>query len=256
MRVVLIDVQDPLFASRPIKKRSKQGRIQVIGYPPLGIMSLSAVLKREGTYPYAKILARQIRAANAKVKIAFGGVFATFNALEVKTQCTEIDFVCRGDGEQVILDLLDNLEDPSNVRSVTWTDGDGRVRHNLGRPPERDLDQWPFPDREGLPLDFIEAATMHHHAVVSMDRFTTMQTSRGCPWKCIFCDIPTFNDGKWRSRSPEHVVAEMEHLQENGYGGVYFVDDHFLLQGACRFRLHATLSFDGEVAVPNSPVRH
>jgi radical SAM superfamily enzyme YgiQ (UPF0313 family) len=66
--------------------------------------------------------------------------------------------------------------------------------------------------------------------VLSMDRFTTMQTSRGCPWPCVFCDIPIFNEGKWRSRSPEHVVAEFEHLQNEGYGSVYFVDDHFLLQ--------------------------
>jgi radical SAM superfamily enzyme YgiQ (UPF0313 family) len=67
-------------------------------------------------------------------------------------------------------------------------------------------------------------------AVLSMERFTTMQTSRGCPWPCVFCDIPIFNEGKWRSRSPQHVVEEFNHLQRLGYGSVYFVDDHFLLQ--------------------------
>ena len=268
MRVILINVRHGQFDAHPIEKRSKRGCIQVIGFPPIGIMSLSAVLKRDGhecmmfdqanpetpndvivdeihrlqpdlvglsflsstSYPYAKILARQIRAANAKVKIAFGGVFATLNALRVKKQCPEIDFVCRGDGEQVILDLLDNLEDPSNVKSVTWADGEGTIQNNLERPLERDLDQWPFPDRESLPLDFLETL-FHPPAVLSMDRYTTMQTSRGCPWACVFCDIPIFNGGgKWRARSPEHVVAEMKHLQENGYGSAYFVDDHFLLQ--------------------------
>ena len=67
-------------------------------------------------------------------------------------------------------------------------------------------------------------------AVLSLDRFTTMQTSRGCPWPCVFCDIPIFNEGKWRSRSAAHVVAEFEQLRREGYGSVYFVDDHFLLQ--------------------------
>jgi radical SAM superfamily enzyme YgiQ (UPF0313 family) len=67
-------------------------------------------------------------------------------------------------------------------------------------------------------------------AVLSMERFTTMQTSRGCPWPCVFCDIPIFNEGKWRARSPRHVVQELKHLQALGYGAVYFVDDHFLLQ--------------------------
>ena len=67
-------------------------------------------------------------------------------------------------------------------------------------------------------------------AVLSLERFTTMQTSRGCPWPCVFCDIPIFNEGKWRSRSPEHVLEEFKQLQKDGYGAVYFVDDHFLLQ--------------------------
>ena len=92
------------------------------------------------------------------------------------------------------------------------------------------LDQWPFPDRESLKLDFVESMPLDVPCVLSLERFTTMQTSRGCPWSCVFCDIPVFNEGKWRSRTPQHVVDEFKHLQEQGYGAVYFVDDHFLLQ--------------------------
>jgi radical SAM superfamily enzyme YgiQ (UPF0313 family) len=102
--------------------------------------------------------------------------------------------------------------------------------NNPNRPPERNLDQWPFPDRESLKLDFVESMPLDVPAVLSMERFTTMQTSRGCPWSCVFCDIPIFNEGKWRSRSPQHVVEEFKHLRAQGYGSVYFVDDHFLLQ--------------------------
>jgi radical SAM superfamily enzyme YgiQ (UPF0313 family) len=107
---------------------------------------------------------------------------------------------------------------------------DGRVVNNPGRPMERQLDQWPFPDRESLKLDFVESMPLDVPAVLSMERFTTMQTSRGCPWPCVFCDIPIFNEGKWRARSAAHVVAELKYLEEHGYGSVYFVDDHFLLQ--------------------------
>src|SRR5439155_1136934 len=180
MRIFLIHVRDPQFYALPAVTRATNGNIRVMGFPPIGIMSLSAVLKRAGhecfmfdqanpetpneviieeihrlqpvlvglsflsttSYPYAKILARQIRAADAHVRLAFGGV----------------------------------------------------------------------------------------PAVLSMERFTSMQTSRGCPWPCVFCDIPIFNEGKWRSRSPQHVVDEFTHLQQLGYGAVAFVDDHFLLQ--------------------------
>ena len=268
MRVVFVHVRDPQFYAIPEERRGKNGRLQVMGFPPIGIMVLSAVLKREGhevvlfdqadpdtpndvivaevlrlkpdlaglsflsttSYPYAKILARALRAADGGLKIALGGVFATLNAERIKTQVPEVDFVCRGDGEQLILDLLAHLDDPSGVPGVTWQQADGTVRHNPDRPLDRNLDQWPFPDRESLNLDFVESMPLDVPVVLSRERFTTMQTSRGCPWPCIFCDIPIFNEGKWRSRSAAHVVAEMKRLQEDGYGAVYFVDDHFLLK--------------------------
>ncbi len=267
MRVFLIHVRDPQFYALPAKTRAKNGNIRVMGFPPIGIMSLSSVLKQAGhecvmfdqanpetpndviidrinreqpdfvglsflsttSYTYAKILARQIRATNQHVKLAFGGVFASLNATLVKLQCPEVDFVCRGDGEQLLLDLLANIDDPEGVESLTWMK-DGRVVQNLGRPMERHLDQWPFPDRESLELDFVESMPLDVPAVLSMERFTTMQTSRGCPCPCVFCDIPIFNEGKWRARSAAHVVAELKYLEERGYGSVYFVDDHFLLQ--------------------------
>ena len=267
MRVFLIHVRDPQFYALPAKTRAKNGNIRVMGFPPIGIMSLSSVLKRAGhecvmfdqanpdtpndviideikrqkpvlvglsflsttSYPYAKILARQIRAADSTVKLAFGGVFATLNAGLVKLQCSEVDFVCRGDGEQLFLDLLEQLDWPEGVGGLTWMK-DRTVVNNPGRPMERHLDQWPFPDRESLKLDFIESMPLDVPAVLSMERFTTMQTSRGCPWPCVFCDIPIFNEGKWRARSAAHVVAELKYLEEHGYGSVYFVDDHFLLQ--------------------------
>lgn len=267
MRIFLIHVRDPQFYALPATTRAANGNIRVMGFPPIGIMSLSAVLKQAGhectmfdqanpetpnefivaeilkhkpdlvglsflsttSYPYAKILSRQIRLAGSDVKMAFGGVFATLNAEQVKRQCPEVDFICRGDGEALLLDLLQHLDDPSSVIGLTWAK-DGKIMHNPDRPLERNLDQWPFPDRESLPLEFVESMPLDVPVVLSMERFTTMQTSRGCPWTCIFCDIPIFNEGKWRSWSPQHVVDELAHLQKLGYGSVYFVDDHFLLQ--------------------------
>src|SRR3954463_12643062 len=118
MRVFLVHVRDPQFFAVPRQTRAPNGRRQVMGFPPIGIMSLSAVLKRAGhecvmfdqanpetpnativaavqkqqpdlvglsflsttSYPYAKILAREIHAAAPDVRLAFGGVFATLNA--------------------------------------------------------------------------------------------------------------------------------------------------------------------------------
>ena len=268
MRVFLVHIRDPQFYAIPSMKPSDSGRSRIMGFPPIGIMSLSSVLKEAGheclmfdqansdtpnevilaeikrrkpevvglsflsttSYPYAKLLARRIRAANASVKIAFGGVFVTLNAPQVKAQCPEVDFICRGDGEELILELLEKIDDPDMVAGVTWAGPDGKVRSNPNRPLLKDLDRFPFPDRESLPIDFVESMPLDVPAVLSDGRYTTMQTSRGCPWPCIFCDIPIFNEGKWRCRSAGHVVAELKELDESGYESVFFVDDHFLLQ--------------------------
>ncbi len=317
MRVFLIHVRDPQFYALPAATRAANGNVRVMGFPPIGIMSLSAVLKRgrsrmrdvrpgqsgdaergdhrgdpppapravglsflsTTSYPYAKILARQIRAADATVRIAFGGVFATLNAPLVKLQCPEVDFVCRGDGEQLILDLVDRLDDPASVAAVTWA-RDGEVVQN----PERGRSSATSisgrsPTARACRSTSSSRCRSTCPAVLSMERFTTMQTSRGCPWPCVFCDIPIFNEGKWRSRSPQHVVAEFEHLQKLGYGSVYFVDDHFLLQpkrieaictrhrrrrrddpvglrGPRRLGRAASLPRDGEGALPDDHVRH
>ena len=48
MRVFLIHVRDPQFYALPAKTRAKNGNIRVMGFPPIGIMSLSSVLKEAG----------------------------------------------------------------------------------------------------------------------------------------------------------------------------------------------------------------
>src|SRR6267143_2124326 len=173
MIVFLIHVRAPQFYALPAQTRAKNGNIRVMGFPPIGIMSLSAVVKRAGhecimfdqanpetpneviieeikkkkpglvglsflsttSYPYAKMLARAVRAADSKVKLAFGGVFASLNAALVKQQCPEVDFVCRGDGEQLLLDLIQHLDDPAGVASWSWSK-DGQVINNPNRPTE------------------------------------------------------------------------------------------------------------------------
>ena len=54
-----------------------------------------------------------------------------------------------------------------------------------------------------------------------------MASSRGCPYKCIFCSVKAVAGGKLRVRSPENVIDEIEYWYQKGYRKFNFVDDNF-----------------------------
>lgn len=242
-------------------------RVRVMAFPPLGIQTLAPVLRRAGhevrlfdtchprmrgddvaraaredapdvialsflsvtAYPALKALARKVKAANPDVPVIVGGAFASINATRILAECPFIDHAGVGEGEDLLVDYLENLHDPGRVAGLVWRDA-GRVVKNVARPLLRDLDAYPYPDRTSLPIDYIESLPLDVPAVLSLDKFCTIQTSRGCPYTCIYCDIPSLAEGKWRSRSAEHVLGEMQQLSDQGYRSIYLTDDHFLLK--------------------------
>ncbi len=246
--------------------RSEDGRIKVMAFPPLGIQTLAPVLRQHGhrvrlfdtchpqmqvghiaqaveeerpdvialsclsttTYPALKILAERLKSAGPKIPLIVGGAFATMNADRILQDCPDLDCVAVGEGEELLPDYLDHLDDPGVVAGLVWRQAEKVVR-NVRRPLLRDLNQFPYPDRTSLPIDYIESLPLDVPAVLSLDKFCTMQTSRGCPYSCIYCDIPSLSQGKWRYRSAAHVLGEMQQLNDLGYRSIYLTDDHFLL---------------------------
>lgn len=248
---------------------SKPGdaRVKVMGFPPLGVETLAPVLRMHGhtvrmfdtchpqmkepdiaqafrenppdvvaisflsttTYPGAKSMAKALKSVKAEVPVIIGGVFATMNSDHILQDCPYIDAVGVGEGEELLPDYLNHLDNPAVVAGLVWRKGK-EVIENPPRPIIRNLDQFPYPDRTTLPIDYIESLPLDVPAVLSLEKFCTMQTSRGCPYTCIYCDIPALTNGKWRFRSPEHVLGEMQQLHDQGYRSIYLTDDHFLLK--------------------------
>jgi anaerobic magnesium-protoporphyrin IX monomethyl ester cyclase len=242
-------------------------QIRVMAFPPLGIQTLAPVIRKHGhevrmfdtchpqmrendiaqavlderpdvialsflsttSYPNLKQMANRLKATAPRTPIIAGGVFATMNAVHIMRECPYIDYIGKGEGEELIPDFLEHLSTPEVVGSLVWRSG-GKIVENPGRPLIKDLDQFPYPDRMSLPIEYIESMPLDVPAVLSLDRFCTMQTSRGCPYPCIYCDIPALGEGKWRCRSAEHVLGEMQQLHDQGYRSIYLTDDHFLLK--------------------------
>jgi radical SAM superfamily enzyme YgiQ (UPF0313 family) len=270
MRIFLIYVRDEDYYNilPPELGGSREGeRLKVMAFPPLGIQTLAPVLRQHGhevrmfdtchpemkeehiaaamkderpdiialsflsttSYPLTKKMAEVLKKTAPEIPIIAGGVFATMNAPNILKDCPFIDCVGAGEGEELLPDYLENVNEPAAVAGLTWRSGE-EIVENPSRPVIKDLSQFPYPDRSSLPIEYIESMPLDVPAVLSLDRFCTMQTSRGCPYPCIYCDIPALADGKWRYRSPEHVLGEMQQLNDEGYRSIYLTDDHFLLK--------------------------
>lgn len=246
--------------------RFNEGRVQVMAFPPIGIETLAPILRQHGhevrmfdtchplmkaeqisdavraekpdlialsflsttAYPATRDMAQHLKQAAPFTPIMVGGVFATINAREILEDSPDIDYVARGEGEELFPEFLKDLLSPGKVGGLTWRSG-SEIIENASRPTIENLDQFPYPDRKSLPIDYIESMPLDVPAVLSLDRFCTIQTSRGCPNQCIYCGIPSLSDRRWRHRSPEHVLGEMQQLNDDGYRSIYFTDDQFLL---------------------------
>lgn len=151
------------------------------------------------------------------------GYYPTFSAREILNRCLSLDYILYGEFEQTIVELLENLDHPETVRGLALRDpfAKGGVRISSGKVTD-DLDSLPFPVRTDSNIPGGQANILG---------------SRGCYGNCSFCYInPYYNlrdrmgnpIGKWRPRSPENIVAEIDEIRKNnGVDYFYFTDPNF-----------------------------
>ena len=128
-----------------------------------------------------------------------------------------VDFVVIGEPEQTMFELVDVLEQ-KNLEGIEKVKGIGFVKNGKTvitplRPPIEDLDSLPFPARHLLPMDkYFEAVKETPLRGEIRKPWVMMITSRGCPYDCVFCSIHNVMGKKWRGRSPQNVVDEINQL--------------------------------------------
>ena len=72
------------------------------------------------TYPAAKSMARLLKSQSAETPIIVGGVFATMNSDRIIKDCAEIDCAGVGEGEELLPDYLDHINNPAVVAGLVW----------------------------------------------------------------------------------------------------------------------------------------
>ena len=128
--------------------------------------------------------------------VIVGGPFASLDPEAVRPYC---DILVRGEVEEIAPALF------ADLRSGRWKEEyvGGRPDLSLSPPPRWDL----YPNNRALS--------------------GTVQTSRGCPFECEFCDVPAYLGRKQRHKSPTAVLHELDVLYQLGYRQVFLADDNF-----------------------------
>lgn len=172
-------------------------------------------------------IARKIKEINNEIIIVVGGVHVSVTAEQALQEIKELDIIVRGEGERVISELcnkIENNEDWTNVKGITFRNN-GKIVSNQ-REFIEDLDSLPLPARELFDND------KYKYRIPFIDadnNVTGIITSRGCPGRCRFCSGRVFWKGLFRFRSPKEIVDEMEYVlkQYPKYDGFWVFDDNF-----------------------------
>jgi len=168
---------------------------------------------------------RDLRKTLPDIILVMGGFQATFAADRILREYPFVDFIIKGEAEHAFPQLLACLEEgrkPKDVDGISFVN-DGS---NYSNPPAliHDLDSLPFPTRHLAQA--VDYAYFFDKIRLTFGKLTTFCTSRGCPFRCTFCSCAAFSHRKWRARSAENVVEELESLYAEGYESCVMVDDN------------------------------
>lgn len=150
----------------------------------------------------APILDR-IKQEYPSVKIVVGGPHATLFPQQTAAD-QSIDFVCKDEGEETMLELVQAFEsnktDYSTIKGITYK-ANGVVCDNPARPP-LDMDTLPYIDWDLCNPKVIQD--------IRNGKIIRVSTNRGCPYSCTFCIHVNTMNRRMRFRSPEKVLGEIQ----------------------------------------------
>ncbi len=230
-------------------------------YPPLGLLYLSAWLKKSGisveifdsTFgERADLMARFARAP--------GGVLGVYTNLMTRRSVLEIvraaklhrwnvvlggpesanyaaeyldagaDVIVVGEGEVTLTELLPKLAKAGphrlhGINGIVFRDEAGVVVRAPERAKIPDLDALPFPDREAIDHKLYLDAWKTHHGASSIN----LITARGCPYRCNWCSHAVYGYSH-RRRSAANVADEVQWIVERyAPDQVWYADDVFTI---------------------------
>jgi len=201
-------------------------RQEVKGFQP-DIILASAM---ESTVTLTRELLENIR--DLKIPHILGGVFATY-APELAISFPEVDAICIGEGENVIVELILKIkkgESIKNVSNIWLKDNKGHITKNKMSVPIS-LDDLPRFD-----VTAFNESRFYRAMAGKIYRMFPVETHRGCPMKCTFCNSPVQDEAYkketgmryYRAKSIKKVLEDVRYFAEDCKAEyLFFWSDNF-----------------------------
>lgn len=212
VEVEVLDILGECLSIEETKERIAHTRFDAVG-----ITGMSS------QYLYVKGLSGFIK-KHFNVPVILGGSLSTYS-YETVLKTTDVDICVLGEGEIAVLEILQNLNNLSNVKGIAFKKK-GNIEITSTRTPTRNRDILPFPAYDLFDMDrytktplYSEAKTRAKYADI---RCAYIIAGTGCPFKCHFCS-KNLSVGY---RSVDNIIVEMKYLMERyNVRGFHFGDE-------------------------------
>jgi len=209
-KVSVLDCQAEKIGYRQLKTHVVNTKPQVVGLTAMTMTILDVIA-----------CITVIKKCDSSITVVLGGPHVNLFP-EESINLQGVDCIVLGEGEETFAKLLHALETGTSLETITGLvfKEKGEIINTGGNPLITDLDRLPFPARH------LTSIKKYGSLLASGKVVTTIFTSRGCPYKCTFCDRPHL--GKvFRARSAQNVVDELEECVGLGITEFLFYDDTF-----------------------------
>lgn len=173
----------------------------------------------------SKEITKIIKETDKNILVVVGGPHPSALALRIFDDFPYVDVVVVGEGEHTFLEIIEG-KDLEKINGICYKDKMNEIQINEPRPIAENLDYIPLSN-----LDLVDFNKNKFAGVepVSARPVMYIMGSRGCPFKCIYCNKSIWGY-KMRFRKPELIIEEIKWLHEKyGVKEIFFQDDTFNL---------------------------